>query len=99
MSALTAITKFGELRSALGQLNLASITPDEAMAGLQLVGFSDRETVENFLGAAKQVRLHDDESVLDFITNGGLSRLFKKRKAASPLIVQCIHCRELNFLN
>lgn len=98
-SALSTLAKFADLKKELGSLQLAEITPDDAVAGLSLLGFSDRGTIENFLTAAKRVSTGDSETVMDFITNGGLARLFASKNAKSSLIVQCTHCGELNFIS
>lgn len=98
-SALSALTKFADLKRELGSIKVADVTPDDAVAGLSLLGFSDRSTIENFLTAAKRVASGSEETVMDFVMNGGLARLFASKQAKSSLIVQCTHCHELNFIS
>lgn len=98
MKTLALLTTLGDLSKELGGVALRDITPEKALAGLKFIGFQDEEVVAKFLEAAKKVSSNDEETIMEFITGGGLSKLFSRQNSNSQLIVECTHCGELNFI-
>lgn len=100
MSLLNDVLQIKQIFDRLSSMPLNGISDDEALAGLKLLGFEKVDQVTQFLNAAREHASDPGETVMQFLTNGDLAKIFTARQAKSEsVVVQCIHCGELNFIS
>lgn len=100
MRILSEIAQLADIKKSLAGVKLSEISVEEAAKALSVLGFTNTEQVESFVRFAQAASLDPSETIMDFITNGGIARIFTNRQSqdSGPVIVQCVHCGELNFL-
>lgn len=101
MSLVDDILQLKNIKENLSSLRLNEISNDDALTGLKVLGFEGAGQVSAFLDAARMVASDPAETVMQFLTNGDLAKLFNKSPSATSgsTIVQCTHCGELNFIS
>lgn len=76
-----------------------SMTPDDALALLEPLGFSDRGVVESVLSAARMVATDPMQTVSQFVSDGGLARLLAGQKSKpEDAAIECPHCNQVIFM-
>lgn len=92
------------VKTAMGiakAVRVSGLTPDVAVGALKFIGITQPADVEHFVNLAKEVAASDEETLWEFISNGGLRRMFAARRTGErqPLaVVQCHHCGEFTCL-
>lgn len=101
MSLMDDILQLKTIKDNLASLKLNEINESDALTGLKVLGFEGAGQVSAFLDAARKVASDPSETVMQFLTNGDLAKLFNKSPSAKSgsVVVQCTHCGELNFIS
>jgi hypothetical protein len=92
-----------KLLSLKGQLEEMKLSDDPAafMPALKALGVEDLSVAEKVLTAARAVTHNPEQTVAEFVSNGGLMRLLAGEKAGDDedVILQCPHCKESIFVH
>lgn len=102
MSLVDDVLAFGRIKQGLAAFSLNTVSEEDAVKVLTHLGFKTIPDVKQFLDLAREVSVSDEETIMEFISGGGLARMFNTRKTGkrpATLVVECNHCGELTCID